>query len=153
MRRRGIAFILSVVTKLKIISFLMALCRETRESIHQIRISHSSNIYNNTMDCTSWWWRKSDYRIPNDLTKGWNWDKKRLLSMILGRQVIRFMVWRKIPTTQWNCFPEILYSREILLYGTLRPSLKVRNQKWYRDWALSTNHFFANLDLLWVTQF
>ena len=55
----------------------MALCRETRESIHQIiRISNSSNFYNNKMDCTSWWWRKSDYRIPNDLTKGWNWDRK-----------------------------------------------------------------------------
>ena len=57
--------------------FSMALCRETRESIHQIiRISNSSNFYNNKMDCTSWWWRKSDHRIPNDLTKGWNWDKK-----------------------------------------------------------------------------
>ena len=59
------------------IIFFMALCRETRESIHQIiRISHSSNFYNNTMDCTSWWWRKSDYRIPTDLTKGWNWVRK-----------------------------------------------------------------------------
>ena len=89
-----LVFILSIVTKLtmryspkKISSsfffvaqndpFFMALCRETRESIHQIiRISHSSNFDNNTMDCTSWWWRKSDYRIPTDLTKGWNWDRK-----------------------------------------------------------------------------
>ena len=128
----------------------MALCRETRESIHQIiRISHSSNFYNNKMDCTSWWWRKSDYRIPNDLTKGWNWDRKGWYHRSWDDNLfIRGLEKNTNYTVK-------LFSRNFVFEGdptvwNIKTKFEVRNQKWYRDWALSANRFVANLDLLWV---
>ena len=55
-------------------SFYLLVCRETRPTIHGIISGRFSSMFTNSkMKSSSWWWRESYHRIPNDF-RGWHWE-------------------------------------------------------------------------------